>query len=148
MIDKYWDDFIVGDVVVTYALTVTEAHVVGFAGLTGDYYPLHMNEEYARSTKFGTRIAHGPLTFCLAVGLVGQTHVFGNSIIAFLGVREMTLKAPVKFGDTIYVKAQVIVKRETSNESKGITTMRYDVLNQHDTVVLSAEMNFLMQRRK
>lgn len=147
MKDKYWENFNIGDSVCTEALTVTETHVVTFAGLTGDYYPLHTNEEYARNTVFGTRIAHGPLTFCLAVGLVGQTNIFGSSLIAFLGVRNMGLKAPVRFGDTIYVKAEVIEMNETSKPEKGITTMRYDVINQQNEVVITMDMQFMMKRK-
>jgi len=67
---KYGDDFKLGDVYVTPGITVTEFHVVGWAGLTGDSYPLHMDHEYAAKTQFGERIAHGPLIFGLAVGLV------------------------------------------------------------------------------
>jgi acyl dehydratase len=147
MFDKFWEDFSLGNVIKTDAITVTETHVVNFASFTGDYYPLHMDEEYAKNTSFGSRIAHGPLIFSIAVGLVSKANIFGNSIIAFLGLNNMFLKAPVRFGDTIYVKAEVIDKRETSKREKGITVMKYTVFNQHDEIVLTTEMNFMMRRK-
>ena len=82
----YGNDFCVGDEYTTPAITVTETHVVNWACLTMDFYPLHMNKEYAAQTQFGERIAHGPLIFGMAVGLVGMAGFAGDSVIAWLGV--------------------------------------------------------------
>lgn len=84
MAEKCWDDFKVGDKFRTQAVTVTETHVVNWTSLTGDWYPLHTDEEWAKKTVFGGRIAHGPLTFALAVGLVGMSGIFEDSLIACL----------------------------------------------------------------
>ena len=145
---KYWEDFKLGDKLTTASITVTEAHIVNFAGLTLDYYPLHTDEEYAKKTQYGGRIAHGPLTFCLAVGLVGQTGVFADSLIAFLGVERLRLLAPVKPGDTIHVEAEVTSIRETSKPDRGLTTMTYTVINQRGEAVATVEMNFMMHRKE
>lgn len=144
---KTWEDFHVGIKFTTAAITVTEAHIVNFAGLTGDYYPLHVNEEYAKTTNFGTRIAHGPLTFCLAVGLVGQSGIFEDSLIAFLGANNLRFPAPVMVGDTICVEVEVNEQRETSKPNQGITIMKYAVKNQRNETVATVEMNFMMHRR-
>lgn len=144
---KYWEDFKLGDKLTTAAVTVTETHIVNFAGLTLDYYPLHTNEEYAKKTQFGGRIAHGPLTFCLAVGLVGQTGVFADSLVAFLGVERLRLLGPVRAGDTIHVEAEVTNKRETSKPERGLITMTYNIVNQRGESVATVEMNFMMHRR-
>lgn len=143
---KTWEDFELGGKLVTESVTVTETHIVTFAGLTGDYYPLHMSEEYARKEGFGSRIAHGPLTFSLAVGLVGQSGVFADSIIAFLGVDEMRLLRPVRPGDTILVEVQVTDKRTTSKADRGVVKMQYAVQNQRSEPVLTAQMVFMMHR--
>ena len=76
---KYGDDFKVGDVFETAAITLTEAHIVTWAGLTGDFYPLHMDREYAAKTQFGERLVHGPLIFGLAVGLVSLAGIGGDA---------------------------------------------------------------------
>jgi acyl dehydratase len=144
---KNWEDFELGQKLTTEAITVTEAHIVNFAGITGDFYILHMNEEYMKQTAFGTRIAHGPLTFCLAIGLVGQTRIFADSLIGFLGADRLRFPAPVKPGDTIHVEVEITGKRETSKADRGVTTMQYVVINQRKETVATVEMNFMMHRR-
>ena len=98
--NKFWEDFSIGDEVDTQAITITEAHLVNWAGLTMDYYPLHMDEEYAKTTIFRGRIAHGPLIFSMAIGLVYLSGIYGDSIVAWLGVENMKLPAPVRIGDS------------------------------------------------
>ncbi|MFQ5342243.1 MAG: MaoC/PaaZ C-terminal domain-containing protein [Anaerolineae bacterium] len=146
MPEKYWNDFAVGDSFWTQGITVTDAHLVGWAGLTMDFYPLHMDATYAAQTQFGERIAHGPLTFALAVGLVGLTGIAKDSVIAWLGVDNMRIPAPVKIGDTIRVRAEVTDMRETKKPDQGYTVMRYDVVNQNDVTVMTFDMKFLMHR--
>lgn len=148
MAEKCWDDFKVGDKFRTQAVTVTETHVVNWTSLTGDWYPLHTDEEWAKKTVFGGRIAHGPLTFALAVGLVGMSGIFGDSLIAWLGMDKMRLPRPVRIGDTIHVEPEVIDKKETSKADRGVTTFKYVVKNQRDEVVGEWEYALLMHRRK
>ena len=148
MPEKFWEDFSVGDKVTSMAITVTEAHLVTWAGLTMDYYPLHMDKEYAAGTPFKERIAHGPLTFALAVGLMGTTGYAKDSVIAWLGVTDMRIPAPVKIGDTIRLHAEITELRETKNPDQGLTVMRYEVVNQRDETVMTFDMKFLMHRRE
>ena len=124
MPDKYWEDFAIGFRVQTPSITVTEAHVVSWAGLTMDFYPLHMDAEFCKGTPFGERIAHGPLIFGLAVGLAGLARVEGGAIIAWMGVDGMRMHAPVKFGDTITVHIEVVAAKETRKPSQGLQTWR------------------------
>ena len=144
---KYGDDFNVGDVYTTAAITVTETHVVNWAGLTMDFYPLHMDKEYAAKTQFGERLAHGPLIFGMAVGLVGMAGFAGDAPIAWLGVDNMRMLAPVKIGDTVRVIVEVIDKQVTSKPDKGIQVWRYTVKNQDDkdVMVLDYKMMFHMR---
>jgi acyl dehydratase len=148
MPEKFWEDFSMGDKVTSMAITVTEAHLVTWAGLTMDYYPLHMDKEYAAGTPFKERIAHGPLTFALAVGLMGTTGYAKDSVIAWLGVTDMRIPAPVKIGDTIRLHAEITELRETKNPNQGLTVMRYEVVNQRDETVMTFDMRFLMHRRE
>jgi acyl dehydratase len=91
----------------SFAKTITETDVYLFAGISGDFNPMHVNEEYARTTPFGARVAHGPLTQCLAAPLLGMK-LPGLGTIAI----EVTtrFKAPVYLGDTITVTCEVIQK--------------------------------------
>ncbi|MGB8647633.1 MAG: MaoC/PaaZ C-terminal domain-containing protein [Anaerolineae bacterium] len=147
MPNKFWDDFRLADKYKTNGITVTETHVVNWAGLTMDFYPLHMDREFAAQTPFGERIVHGPLTFALAVGLLGQTGIAADSVIAWLGVDNMRIPAPVKIGDTIHVEVEVMHKRETKRPDQGVTVMCYTVVNQRGETVMVFDMKFLMHRR-
>jgi acyl dehydratase len=145
--EKFWEDFSIGDRVTSMGITVTEAHVVTWAGLTMDYYPLHMDREYAAKTQFKERIVHGPLTFALAVGLMGTTGYAKDSVSAWLGVNDMRIPAPVMIGDTIRLQAEITEMRETKNPKQGLTVMRYQVDNQRNEPVMTFDMRFLMHRR-
>ncbi|MDQ7785495.1 MAG: MaoC/PaaZ C-terminal domain-containing protein [Desulfomonilaceae bacterium] len=144
---KYGDDFNVGDIYTTAAITVTETHVVNWAGLTMDFYPLHMDKEYAAKTPFGERLVHGPLIFALAVGLVGSAGFAGDSAIAWLGADDMRMLAPVKIGDTVTVKVEVIDKQPTSKPERGIQVWRYTVKNQRDEDVMVFDYKMMFHMR-
>jgi len=147
MNEKFWQDFTVGDRQQTLSLTITDAHIVNWAGLTTDFYPLHMDEEYARNTIFKGRVAHGPMIFAMAIGLVGSSGFLGSRVIAWLGVEEMRITTPVKIGDTISVVATVVEARETSNPERGIIVFEYEVRNQRDERVMKYRNLILFPRR-
>lgn len=147
MPSKYGDDFAPGDVHRTGRITVTETHVVNWAGLTGDFYPLHVDEVYARQTEFGTRLAHGPLIFGLAVGLVAQAGFAADAAIAWLGVENMRMLAPVRIGDTVRVEVTVKHRRTTRDPRRGVQTWTYRVLNQRDEAVLEFDYVLMMHMR-
>jgi acyl dehydratase len=142
-----YQDFPVGRVVNTPEVTITEAHVVQFANLTGDWYPLHMNAHAAARGPFGERIAHGPLTFAMAVGLMYQSQAYGDSILAWLGANELKASAPVRLGDTIRVVATVKACRPAKDPSRGIVTLEYVVRNHRDEGVMSLDFTLLMRSR-
>lgn len=144
---KYGDDFNVGDIFTTAAITMTESHVVTWAGLTMDFYPLHMNREYAAKTQFGERLVHGPLIFAMSVGLVGSAGFAGDAAIAWLGVDNMRMLAPVKIGDTITVTVEVIDKRPTSDTKKGIQVWQYRITNQRGEKVMQHDYTMMFHLR-
>ena len=145
--EKTFDDFELGDVMVTRGRTIDIGDISNFAQLTGDYYPLHVDEQHAKSTRFGTRIAHGPLTFTIAVGLVGLSGFYGDAITALLEVRSMRATKPVVAGDTLKVRAEVIELKAGDNPKYGSIGVEYSVRNQRDEEVMIFQQYMLARRR-
>ncbi|MDR7519979.1 MAG: MaoC/PaaZ C-terminal domain-containing protein [Armatimonadota bacterium] len=141
MTARKYEDLVEGEVVESQAITVTEAHVVHFAGLTGDFHPVHMDDGYAKQTPFGGRIAHGALVLSLAVALAGMACPLES--IAFLGVSWRFVK-PVAIGDTIRVRSTLLKKRLTSRGDRGIVHHRLEVLNQLGEVVQEGETHIMV----
>jgi len=138
-------DFRPGDRVTTLSRTVTEADIAAFADLTGDFYPLHVDDEYARESRFGRRIAHGPLVYSLAIGLM-PIEFFGDGVVAFLGVDGLRHLAPVFVGDTMHVVSEVTAAVPSkSSSSGGVVTVRYSVVTDPDLHVMTADLHFLMR---
>jgi acyl dehydratase len=137
--EKLWfEDYQVGEKLVSPGRTITEADVVGFAGLTGDWHPLHTDAEYARSTPFGERIAHGMLTLCVGSALLfrlGQYAALPRSFIAFYGMDSIRFVGPVKIGDTIHCEMEVVTLEE-KDEKRGIIVARNAIKNQRDEEVV------------
>jgi acyl dehydratase len=129
-------------------VTVTESHLVQFAGLTGDYYPIHTDVEWAAQSPFKQRIAHGPLTFALAVGLMYQSQAYGDAILAWLGADQVRASAPVFIGDTVHVVATVTGSRRSKDPSRGVVTLNYTVRNQRDEDVMTFAFSLLMRSRE
>jgi acyl dehydratase len=143
----YWEEWAVDAEFVSPARTVTEADIVAFAGLSGDYNPLHIDEEYCRNTVFGSRIAHGPLVYAIAAGLLFQLHLYDDTLIAFLGFDSLKFTKPVKPGDTIHARIKVLEKRETSRPERGVMKRQLQVLNQRGEVVQDGIQTFLLKRK-
>lgn len=145
---RYFEDFAVGDVVLTRGRTVDVGDITAFAGLTGDHYPIHIDEELGKAGQFGGRIAHGPLTFSLAVGLVGLTNFYGDAIVALLGIDGLRAKKPVLPGDTIRVHAEATAVTTSDSKRFGALEMTYTVLNQRDETVMQFVQKMLAKRRQ
>jgi acyl dehydratase len=112
-----------------------------------DFYPLHMDKEYAAKTQFGERLVHGPLIFAMAVGLVSKEGFAGDAAVAWLGVDNMRMTQPVKIGDTIRVEVEVMEKKETSKADKGVQVWRYTVKNQRDESVMVFDYTMMFHMR-
>ncbi len=123
-----YDEIKVGDEA-SLSRTITEAHIVSFAGITGDMNPVHVDAVYAKETMFGERIAHGMLMAGLISAVLGTQLPGPNSI--YLG-QELKFTAPVKIGDTVTVVATVTEKRD----DKRIIKMKTTVSNQRGEVVV------------
>jgi len=143
---KYWEDFHKGEKFDTQGLTLTETHLVNWASLTGDWFELHTNEEYAKKTPFGGRIAHGPLVFALALGLVTRREYVGDAVMSFLGIDKLRAVAPVRIGDTIHTEVEFVDKRETRKPDRGIMILRNRAKNQRDEVVMEFDLTAMFYR--
>ena len=142
-----FEEFNVGDQYESQGRTVTEADVVTFAGLSGDFNPLHTDAEFAQSTPFGERIAHGMLVAAMATGMANWTGVFEGTTLALME-QQIRYKGAVKFGDTVRLQLEVADKRETSKADRGIVRFAARILNQRDDVVIDGEWTLLMRRQE
>lgn len=147
MVGLYWEDWEIGKEYISASRTITEADIVNFAGISGDYNPLHIDEEYCKKTIFGTRIAHGPLVYSIAAGLLFQLHLYDDTLIAFLGFDSLKFTKHVIAGDTITAKISVIEKRETSKPDRGVMKRSLKVYNQNNEMVQDAVQAFLLKRK-
>lgn len=120
--------------------TVGECDVYGFAGITGDFNPIHVNEEYAKTTRFGKRIAHGGLVLGLIAPAMGMQLPGLGTIILDLYIRW---KAPVYIGDTITAELEVIDK----DEARNIVTFKCSWKNQDGTVVAEGKSKAMPPRK-
>jgi acyl dehydratase len=144
---RYWDDFTVGEALVTGRRTVEAGDVSRFAGLSGDFNPLHTDEVFASQTPFGGRVAHGILTLAVSNGQQNLAGWFEGTALALLGLDRVRFTAPVRFGDTIHTEMTVTQARPASKADRGVVTFDVTVKNQRDDVVCTYETSVLMRRR-
>ncbi len=140
----YYEDFQVGDKLVSRGRTITEADIVMFAAFSGDWYPLHVDQEYAARSPFGERIAHGMLVLSAASGLLPLTEW---AIVAFYGMDRVRFVGPTKIGDTIHVEAEVTDKRE-KGDMGGVVSFRQTVKNQRGEDLAVADLKIFMASGK
>lgn len=142
----YFEQFEIGHQVVSQGRTITEADIVNFAGVSGDYNPLHTNAEFAKSAPFGERIAHGMLGLSVATGLANQLGFMDGTVIAFTGL-EWKFKGVIRIGDTIHLVAQVNKTRAMRAAGGGFCVFDVRVLNQRDEVVQQGEWTVLVKSK-
>ena len=141
----YFEDYEVGKEIRSSSRTVTEADIVNFAGITGDWNPLHTDEEFAKKSAFGRRIAHGTLTFAIMTGLLTRLGMIEKTIVAFYGVDKLRFTKPVFIGDTITAIARVVEKEDRGDA--GMIVMEAEVVNQRGEKVLTCVLRFLVKKR-
>jgi acyl dehydratase len=141
---RYFEEIQVGEEYRSPGRTVTEADIVMFAGLSGDYNILHTDAEFMKSSLFGERIAHGLLGLSIQSGLLSRA-MPAYATIAFGGLR-WKFKAPIRIGDTIRVRARVMSKKETKPD-RGVVVLRRTVVNQRDEVVQEGETDLIVERQ-
>ena len=142
----YFEDFAIDLTSRSRGRTITEADIVAFAGLSGDFVELHMNEEFAARGPFGKRIAHGALIFSISTGLMIQMNQITDTVVAFYGVDRLRFTAPVFIGDTIHLVKRVLAL-ETKGGGRGLVTFESTVVNQREETVLVYQDKLLLKAR-
>jgi len=126
----YYEDLTEGQTFTSLARTVTETDLVSFAMLSGDWNPIHTDQEFAEKTYYGKRIVHGIFGISMMTGLLDRTGLFDGSAIAMLGIRDWNFKGPIFVGDTIHFEMEIVSKRLTSKEDRGIVDRKFSLINQ------------------
>jgi acyl dehydratase len=129
----YFDDVEVGQLWESLSRTVTESDIVNFAGLSGDFNPIHMDHEFAKTTMFRRPIAHGLLIWAMSSGL--GLNAPPMRTLAFMSIREWQFKGPVFIGDTIHLRSKVLEKEVRARGRRGVITWQREIVNQEGKVV-------------
>ncbi|RLF60877.1 MAG: dehydratase [Thermoplasmata archaeon] len=141
---RYFDDFKMGEKIVTKGRTITEADIVSFAAFSGDWHQLHTNVEFAKKGPFGERIAHGFLVLSVASGLMGLE---GMAIVAFYGMDNVRFVGPTRIGDTIHLEMEVAEKKD-KDEKSGVVSLKITVKNQQEKVMAVYIMKLLIEKNE
>ncbi len=146
MPERYFDEIQVGEEHLTPGITVTNYHVMQFAGLSMDFFELHTNDEFARQTIFGRRVAHGLLGLALADGLKNRSTLQVRALASLGWTWEFA--GPIFLDDTIHVRLRVKDKRASrSKPDRGVVTLALEVINQRGEVVQKGENRLMVERR-
>lgn len=126
----------------TGGIVVTEAHIVAFAGLTGDFFDIHMDDSYAQALGYPGRVAHGLLGLALCDGLKNRAPVRFAAIVSLNWRWSFT--GPILVGDRIAARIRVLGKRLTKNPARGIVTLGFELVNQKNEVVQKGENDLMV----
>ena len=141
MIRHYFDEIQLGDRSVTPARTITETDIVNFASLSGDWFPLHTDAEYASETMYGERVAHGMLVLSVVTGLITLKP---GAVQAFHGIEGLRFRRPTRIGDTVHAETEVLDLE--SRDQAGLVTSGLTVKNQRAETVTTARFRWLVAR--
>jgi 3-hydroxybutyryl-CoA dehydratase len=141
----YFEEFSVGQKIVSPGRTITEADVLAFAGISGDFNSIHTDAEYARGTPFGQRVAHGLLILSIASGLAVRTGVMEGTVIAFRELGKWKFSLPVFIGDTIHVVLTVEESKRLPRLGGGSLVLGVQVVNQEQEIVMKGQWTVLVQ---
>ena len=143
MPDRYFDEIEIGQKWVTKGRTITEADVVNFAYLSGDWHSIHTDQEYAAGTTFGQRIAHGFLVLSIATGMVPAKR---ETVLALYGLDRVRFTAPVFMGDTVHLQMEAVEKKER-DDGTGVVTFDFQVVNQRGKAAIVCSYKLWMSKR-
>jgi 3-hydroxybutyryl-CoA dehydratase len=143
----YFEEFEVGQRVITAGRTVTESDVVAFAGLSGDYNQIHTDSEFSKTTPFGQRVAHGVLVLSIATGLIAQAGFIEGTVLAFREINNWKFAKPVFIGDTVHVIADIIETKALPRLGGGAVVIKLSVENQNSDVVMRGKWTALMMSK-
>jgi acyl dehydratase len=142
----YFEDFELDREIETSGRTITEADIVMFAALTGDWNPIHTDAEFAKTTIFGQRIAHGMLTFSIMTGLIARLGLIEKTVLAFYGIDKLRFTNPVFIGDTIKAIVKAVEKEDRGQY--GVITIDGRVVKQNGDVVLKCLLKVAVKKKE
>lgn len=140
----YFEEFEVGQKIITLPRTITESDVVSFAGLSGDYNQIHTDAEFSKNTQYGQRIAHGLLGLSIASGLAMRTGVLEGTVLFFREINEWKFSRPIFLGDTIHVVIDVLQTKPMPRFGGGLIVVSLDVKNQRDETTMKGNWTLLL----
>lgn len=143
----YFEEFEVGQQVHSPGRTITEADVMAFAGLSGDFNTIHTDIEFAQNTPFGARVAHGLLGLSVVSGLAVRTGIMEGTVIAFREITDWKFSLPVYFGDTLHIVIEIKEKKALPRLGGGALLISIDVQNQDDKTVMKGHWNILVKSK-
>lgn len=144
---QYFEEFEVGQKIITVGRTVAESDILNFAGFSGDYNQIHTDAEFARSTPFGQRVAHGLLGLSIASGLAMRTGVLEGTVIAFREINNWKFIAPVFIGDTLHVEMEVIETKALPRIGGGSVVITLDVKKQSGETTMKGSWTVLVMSK-
>jgi acyl dehydratase len=142
----YFEDYQIGDSVTSDGRTITEADIVSFAALSGDWNSIHVDAEYAKGTPFGERIAHGLLGLSVATGLAVSLGFMRGTVLAFRSL-DWKFAAPIRIGDTIHLRATVAETKAMPRLGGGLVTLDVEIVNQRSEVTQRGAWTVLVKLR-
>lgn len=144
MLNKPFEEYEIGETWTSSGRTITESDIVNFAGVSGDFFPLHMDSEYAKQTIFKQRIAHGLLVLSIGTGLLEMSP---NVVAAFYGIEKLRFIKPTFIGDTIYLELKVTDLIDKGNGT-GVIAFHQEIKKQTGETVVAAEYKFLLNKKE
>jgi acyl dehydratase len=144
---RVFSEFTLGQRFTTPSRTITETDIVNYAGLTGDYNPVHTDAVFAAASDFGGCIAHGPMGIGLAFGLAARLDLIDGTVIALLSV-TWDFRAPVRPGDTLRALIEVVEIRAVKHPAQGLVGLAFSLINQASTVTQAGNARLLMRRER
>lgn len=144
----YYEDLSEGQTFTSPARTVTETDLVSFSMLSGDWNAIHTDAEFAESSYYGKRVVHGVLGLSMMTGLMDRTGLFSGSAIAMLGIKDWQFKAPIFIGDTLHFEMEILSKRLTSKEDRGIVDRRFRLINQRREITQEGDIGIMLRLKQ
>lgn len=144
---RHFEDLRIGEVITTGGRTVTESDLVSFAGLSGDFNPIHLDAQSAVNGRYGQRVVHGVLGLSMATGLLDRTGLFDGTMIAQLEINDWKFVAPIFVGATVRLELTILSKRRTSKGDSGVVVRRLRLVDQDGKTLQEGRITVLVRCR-
>lgn len=143
----YFEEFETGLRIQTASRTITEADIVNFAGISGDFNQIHTDAEFSKGTPFGQRVAHGLLILSIASGLAMRTGFLEGTVLAFREINTWKFSSPVFIGDTVYVVIEAVETKALARLGGGSVVFELAVKNQRGETTMKGTWTVLIASR-